>query len=80
MFTNIYFRHYVIHHIAKTLKIYDMRYRLQTWCFFVHKSLKRDNKKENDEIKNVKCKKELKVNLWDAFTCLKWSFLKNSSQ
>ena len=31
-----------------------MRYRLQTWGLFVHKSFKIDNKKENDEIKNVK--------------------------
>ena len=30
-----------------------MQYRLYI-CFFVHESLKRDNKKENDEIKNVK--------------------------
>ena len=51
MFTNTYFQQYVIHYIVKTLKVYDMRYRLQTWCFFVHKSLKRDNKKEDDEIK-----------------------------
>ena len=29
-----------------------MRYRLDA-CFFVNESLKRDNKKENDEIKNV---------------------------
>ena len=28
-----------------------MRYRLQTKCFLMHKSLKRDNKKENDQIK-----------------------------
>ena len=31
-----------------------MRYRLETQCFFVYESLKRDTKKENDEIKNVK--------------------------
>ena len=31
-----------------------MRYRLQTCYFFVYESLKKDNKKENDEIKNVK--------------------------
>ena len=48
MLTNTYFRQYVIHYTAKTQSI---RYRLQTWCFFVHKS----NKKENVEIKkNVK--------------------------
>ena len=39
-----------------------MRYRLQTRCFFVHKSLKRDNKKENNKIKKNN-EKELKVNL-----------------
>ena len=54
MSINTYFRHYVIHNIAKTLKVYDMRYSLQTRCLFVHKSLKRDNKKESDEIKK-KC-------------------------
>ena len=31
-----------------------MRYRLQTWCFFVVESLKGDNKKENDQVKNEK--------------------------
>ena len=31
-----------------------MRYRLQICCFYVYESLKRDSKKENDEIK--KCK------------------------
>ena len=31
-----------------------MLYRLQTRCFFVHDSLKRDNKKENCKRKNVK--------------------------
>ena len=51
MSTNKYFRHYIIHYITNTLKVYDMRYRLQMWCFFAHESLKRDNKKENDEIK-----------------------------
>ena len=51
MSTITYLWHYAINYIAKTLKVYDMRYRLQTWCFFVHKSLKRDNKKEDDEIK-----------------------------
>ena len=54
MSTNTYFQHYVIHYIAKTLEVYDMGHRLQTWCFFMHESLKRVNKKENDEIKNVK--------------------------
>ena len=52
MSTNAYFQHYVIH--SKTFKVYNMRYRLQMLCFFVHKSLKRDIKKENDEIKTVK--------------------------
>ena len=51
MSTNTNFWHYIIRYIAKALKVYDVRYRLQTWCFFVHKSLKRDNKKEDDEIK-----------------------------
>ena len=49
-----------------------MRYRLQAWCFFVHKSLKKDNKKENE--------KELKVYLWDDVASLKLPFLKSSSQ
>ena len=31
-----------------------MWYRLKAWCFFVHESLKIDNKKENDE--REKCK------------------------
>ena len=57
-----------------------MRYRLQMWYFFVHKSLKRDNKKESYEIKKMSNnKKELKVNLWDDVVYLKLSFLKNSS-
>ena len=54
MSTNTYFRHYVIHYIPATLKVYDMRYRSQKSCFFVYKSLKRDYNKENDEINNVK--------------------------
>ena len=38
-----------------------MRYRLQTWFFFVYESLKRDNKKENDEIKkSVKQRQKIK--------------------
>ena len=32
-----------------------MSYRLQTWCFFVHESLKRGHEKESDEKK--KCEK-----------------------
>ena len=81
MSTNTYFRQYVIHYIAKTLKVCLMWYRLQAWCFFIHKSLKRDNKKENDEIKKMWNKeKGLKVNLWYAVVYLKLSFLKNSSQ
>ena len=51
MSTNKYFRHYVMHYIAKTLKIHHVRYRSHTRRFFVHQSLKRDNKKKNDEIK-----------------------------
>ena len=44
-----------------------MKYRLQMSCFFVHESLKRDNKKEHDEIKKMwNNEKESKVNLWDA--------------
>ena len=35
-------------------KVYNIRHRLQTWCFFVHESLKRDNKKEDDERKQCK--------------------------
>ena len=54
MSTNTYFPQNVMHCITKTLKVYDMRYRLQAWCFFVYKSLEGDNKKEKDEIKNVK--------------------------
>ena len=70
--TNTHSRHYVIHYIAKTLKVYNMRSRLQTWCFFVHNSLKRDNKKESDEIKKMwNNEKELKFNLWDAVFYLK---------
>ena len=53
-----------MHYIAKTLKVYDMQYRLQAPCFFVHESFKRDNTKENDEIKKMQNnEKELKVNL-----------------
>ena len=33
-----------------------MPYRLQTWCFFMHESLKRDHEKESDE-KKRKCEK-----------------------
>ena len=52
MSNNTYFQHYVMHYyIAKTLKVYHMQYRLQKRYFFMHKSLKRDDKKENDEIK-----------------------------
>ena len=70
--TNTHSQHYVIHYIAKTLKVYNMRSRLQTWCFFVHNSLKRDNKKESDEIKKMwNNEKELKFNLWDAVFYLK---------
>ena len=54
MSINENFRHYVTYYIAKTLKVYDMQYCLQMWCLFVHKSLKRDNKKESDETKK-KC-------------------------
>ena len=36
-----------------------MRYPLKR-CFFVHESLKRDNKKENDERKNVKLRERIK--------------------
>ena len=72
MSVNTYFWHYVIHYIAKTLKVYDVRYRSQARYFFVDKSLKRDNKKENDEIKKTwNSEKELKVNLWDAVAYLK---------
>ena len=53
-----------MHYTAKTLKVYDMQYRLQASCFFVHESFKRDNTKENDEIKKMQNnEKELKVNL-----------------
>ena len=38
-----------------------MRYRLETCCFFVYESLKRDAKKENDEIKNVKLREKIKT-------------------
>ena len=51
------------------------------WYCFVDMSLKRDNKKENDEIKKIwNNKKEIKVNLWDDAVYLKLSFLKNDSQ
>ena len=45
-------------------------------------SLKRDNKKENDEIKKKKenKEKELKDLLWDNVVYLKLSFLENSIQ
>ena len=47
----------------------------------MHKSLKRDNKKENDEIKKFwNNKKELKLDIWKDVVYLKLSFLKNSSQ
>ena len=36
-----------MHFTVKTLKVYDMQYRLQAL-------MKRDNKKENDETINVK--------------------------
>ena len=62
-------------------KIHDIRLRLQTWYFFMHKSLKRDNKKENNEIKKIwNNKKELKLDIWKDVLYLKLSFLKNSSQ
>ena len=78
---NTYFLHYVIHCIANPLKVYEMQYRLKAWCFFVHQSLKRDNKKENDEIKKMwNYEKELKVKPWDAAVSSKLFFLKNSSQ
>ena len=82
MSTNTYFRHYVIYYIAKTVKVYDMWYRSQTWCFFVYKSFKRDDKKQSDEMKKKRWNNEkyLKVNLWDAAVYLMLSFLKNSSQ
>ena len=81
MSTNTLFWHHVVHYIAKAPEVYYMRYRLQTWCFPVHGWLKRDNKKENDEIKKIwNNQKELKVNFWDAFMYLKLSILKNSSQ
>ena len=51
MSTDSYFWHDIIHYIAITLKVLHMQDRLKTWCFFEHKSLKRDNKRENDEIK-----------------------------
>ena len=51
------------------------------WCFFVHEILKRDYKKENDEIKKKQNnEKELIVNLWDIVVHLKFSFLKQSRQ
>ena len=37
--------------------MYDKRYRLY---FFVYESLRRDNKKENNEIKNVKQRERIK--------------------
>ena len=81
MSINTYFWHYVIHNIAKTLKVYDMTYRLLMPCFFVHESLKRDNKKEHDEIKKMwNNEQESKVNLWDAAMHLMLSFLKNGCQ
>ena len=81
MSINTYFWHYVIHNIAKTLKVYDMRYKLLMSCFFVHESLKRDNKKEHDEIKKMwNNEQESKVNLWDAAMYLMLSFLKNGCQ
>ena len=79
MSTNTYCRHYVIHYIAKTLKVYDMGYRLQMWCFFVHKSLKEITRKNNDEIAKCEMTRKLDVNLWDAVAYLKLSFLKNGS-
>ena len=58
MSTNTYFWHYVINYTAKSHKVYDVRYRLQMWCLTVHESLKRDNKKENDESKKCKIRRE----------------------
>ena len=41
-----------------------MQYRLQKQYFFMHQSLKRDDKKENDEIKKMRNnQKELKIDL-----------------
>ena len=80
MSTNTYFWYYVVHNIAKTLKVYDMWYRLQTLCFFEHESLKRDNKKTRWDKKMWNNEKELKANLWDAAMYLKLSFLKNRSK
>ena len=37
-----------------------MQYMLKTQCFVVHESLKRDNKKENNERKNVKWRERIK--------------------
>ena len=78
MATNTHF--YILNYIAKTHKVYNMWYRLQMWCFFVHESLKRDNKKENDEIKRCEITRKNWVSLWDAAVHLKLSVLKNSCQ
>ena len=42
------------YYIARTLKVYNMQYRLQKQYFFMHQSLKRDDKKENDETKKMR--------------------------
>ena len=56
MFTNTYFWYYVMHHIANSQSIYTiMWYRLQMQCSFCIRVWKEiGNKKEKDDIKNVK--------------------------
>ena len=77
----IHFWLYAIHYRAKTIKVYDMRYRWQTWYCFVHMNLKRDSKTEKDEIKKMwNNENELKVTLWVAVVHLRLSFLKNGGQ
>ena len=79
MSCDIYSRQYVIHYRAKTQSI-QYTIRIMEVMFFVHKSLKRHDKKENAEKKMKNYWKELKDHLWDIAVYCKLSFLKNSSQ
>ena len=74
MSINTYFWHYIIHYIAKTLKVYDcdIDYRrdaslcIRVWKEIIRKKMMRWKMWSNE--------KEIKVNLWDAAMYLKLSF------
>ena len=62
MSSDIYSRQYVIHYRAKTQSI-QYTIRIMEVMFFVQKSLKRHDKKENAEKKIKNYRKELKDHL-----------------